>query len=72
MATSADHIAHLRQAVTRLDLTPDQLRWHYVQLALATNDGNVSTTARKLGMHRRTLQRMLGKNPPQRPEVAHG
>jgi len=30
---------------------------------LAENGGNVSATARALGMHRRTLQRKLGKKP---------
>jgi two-component system response regulator RegA len=30
---------------------------------LSGNHGNVSQTARALGMHRRTLQRKLGKHP---------
>jgi len=30
---------------------------------LRDNDGNISATARQLGMHRRTLQRKLAKRP---------
>ena len=41
-----------------------RLGWEYVQRILLENNGNVSATARALGMHRRTLQRMLAKHPP--------
>ncbi|MBD2858832.1 response regulator [Spongiibacter sp. KMU-158] len=41
----------------------DRLTWEYIQRALNDNDGNVSATARQLGMHRRTLQRKLQKRP---------
>jgi two-component system response regulator RegA len=30
---------------------------------LNEHDGNISATARSMGMHRRTLQRMLAKRP---------
>lgn len=40
-----------------------RLEWEYIQQALNNNDGNVSATARELGMHRRTLQRKLQKHP---------
>jgi two-component system response regulator RegA len=33
---------------------------------LAECDGNISAAARALGMHRRTLQRKLGKRPVRR------
>jgi two-component system response regulator RegA len=33
---------------------------------LAQNGGNISATARALGMHRRTLQRKLNKRPVRR------
>jgi len=33
---------------------------------LAEHDGNISATARALGMHRRTLQRKLQKRPVRR------
>ena len=39
--------------------SPEQLVWEHIQQVLATNNGNVSATARELGMHRRTLQRTL-------------
>ncbi len=40
-----------------------RLEWEAIQQALQANDGNVSATARELGMHRRTLQRKLLKHP---------
>ncbi len=41
-----------------------RLGWEHVQRILLEHNGNVSATARALGMHRRTLQRMLAKHPP--------
>jgi two-component system response regulator RegA len=41
----------------------ERLQWEYIQKTLAENDGNISATARTLGMHRRTLQRKLQKKP---------
>jgi two-component system, response regulator RegA len=41
----------------------DRLEWEHIQKVLAENDGNISATARNLGMHRRTLQRKLLKRP---------
>lgn len=37
--------------------------WEHIQQVLLENNGNVSATARQLKMHRRTLQRKLGKKP---------
>lgn len=48
------------------DLTPmsvERLEWEYIQKVLKENDGNISATARSLGMYRRTLQRKLAKKP---------
>jgi len=44
-------------------LSVDRLEWEHIQRVLADHDGNVSATARALNMHRRTLQRKLGKKP---------
>ncbi|RLV60239.1 response regulator [Parashewanella curva] len=44
-------------------MTPKRLEWEHIQQVLNANDGNVSATARQLGMHRRTLQRKLAKKP---------
>lgn len=41
----------------------DRLEWEHIQRVLNSNDGNISATARELGMHRRTLQRKLAKRP---------
>jgi two-component system response regulator RegA len=40
-----------------------RLEWEYIQKVLNDCDGNVSAAARKLGLHRRTLQRKLVKRP---------
>ena len=41
-----------------------KLQWEHILRVLTQNNGNISATARELGMYRRTLQRKLGKNPP--------
>jgi two-component system response regulator RegA len=49
-----------------IDETPmsvERLEWEHIQRVLQENDGNISSTARALGMHRRTLQRKLQKHP---------
>ena len=46
-----------------------RLEWEHIQRVLTECEGNISETARRLGMHRRTLQRKLGKHPVrERPE----
>lgn len=44
-------------------LTVDRLAWEHIQRVLSEHQGNISSTARALNMHRRTLQRKLGKKP---------
>lgn len=41
----------------------ERLEWEHIQKVLIENQGNISATARSLGMHRRTLQRKLQKKP---------
>ena len=41
----------------------DRLEWEHIQKVLNEYEGNISATARALGMHRRTLQRKLQKKP---------
>jgi two-component system response regulator RegA len=41
----------------------DRLAWEHIQRVLQEHNGNISATARALGMHRRTLQRKLTKRP---------
>ncbi len=40
-----------------------RLEWEHIQRVLKEHDGNISSTARALKMHRRTLQRKLMKKP---------
>lgn len=44
-------------------LSVDRLEWEHIQRVLLEHDGNISSTARALNMHRRTLQRKLAKRP---------
>jgi two-component system, response regulator RegA len=46
-------------------MSPRRLEWEHIQRVLAEHGGNISATARTLRMHRRTLQRKLGKRPTQ-------
>jgi len=41
----------------------ERLEWEHIQKVLHDCEGNISATARALGMHRRTLQRKLQKKP---------
>ncbi|WP_211443196.1 response regulator transcription factor [Collimonas humicola] len=50
-------------AVAPVPLSVDRLQWEHIQYVLAQHQGNVSSTARALNMHRRTLQRRLAKKP---------
>ena len=58
----ADAVAELPEASSRPP-SVNRLAWEHIQRVLAENDGNISATARALGMHRRTLQRKLQKRP---------
>lgn len=44
-------------------LSVARLEWEHIQKVLGECKGNISETARRLGMHRRTLQRKLAKRP---------
>lgn len=62
------------QALTRLPgqkaeipenpMSADRVRWEHIQRVYEMCDRNVSETARRLNMHRRTLQRILAKRAP--------
>jgi len=47
-------------------MSVERMEWEHIQKVLKEHDGNISATARSLGMYRRTLQRKLAKKP-----VAH-
>lgn len=49
--------------VTPRPLSVARLEWEHIQRVLTECNGNISETARRLGMHRRTLQRKLAKRP---------
>jgi len=45
-------------------MSAERVRWEHIQRIFEQCDRNVSETARRLGMHRRTLQRILAKYAP--------
>jgi two-component system, response regulator RegA len=45
-------------------MSADRIRWEHIQRVYESCERNVSETARRLNMHRRTLQRILAKRAP--------
>jgi two-component system, response regulator RegA len=45
-------------------MSADRVRWEHIQRIYELCERNVSETARRLSMHRRTLQRILAKRAP--------
>ncbi len=50
--------------VSENPMSADRVRWEHIQRVYEMCDRNVSETARRLSMHRRTLQRILAKRSP--------
>jgi len=53
-----------KPAVPENPMSADRVRWEHIQRVYEMCERNVSETARRLGMHRRTLQRILAKRAP--------
>ena len=49
--------------ISQQTMSVNRLEWEHLQRVLTEHDGNISSAARALGMHRRTLQRKLQKKP---------
>jgi len=45
-------------------MTADRARWEHIHRVLEFSGYNISEAARRLGLHRRTLQRILAKRAP--------
>ena len=56
--------SHDRAAPPENPMSADRVRWEHIQRVYELCDRNVSETARRLNMHRRTLQRILAKRAP--------
>lgn len=52
--------------VTIQPFSVNRIEWEHIQKVLNDHKGNITATARALGMHRRTLQRKLQKRPQAR------
>lgn len=53
----------MQSSISPTPTSVNRLEWEHIQRVLNDNNGNISATARSLGMHRRTLQRKLQKKP---------
>lgn len=60
---AANSVAQTETALPSDPLSVNRLEWEHIQRVLLEHDGNISSTARALKMHRRTLQRKLAKRP---------
>ena len=56
--------ANERAAPPENPMSADRVRWEHIQRVYELCNRNVSETARRLNMHRRTLQRILSKRSP--------
>ena len=66
MSPLSSNDADLDSLVPENPMSVDRLQWEHIQRVLTEHEGNISATARALGMHRRTLQRKLQKRPVRR------
>lgn len=67
------HDDAIRLALISLDVNPYYVFRRYIEAAFEEEDFNMSATARRLKMHRRTLQRILAaKRPPIRSHEKPG
>jgi two-component system response regulator RegA len=55
---------HHRPVPPENPMSADRVRWEHIQRVYEMCERNVSETARRLNMHRRTLQRILAKRAP--------
>ena len=53
-----------KAALPENPMSADRVRWEHIQRVYELCNRNVSETARRLNMHRRTLQRILAKRSP--------
>lgn len=75
---NASHMVQVAEGLGNADFetesTPPptlaQLEWEHITQALLDCNGNVSATARRLGIYRQTLQRKLRRGPPKPGETA--
>jgi two-component system response regulator RegA len=55
---------HDKAEVPENPMSADRVRWEHIQRIYELCGRSVSETARRLNMHRRTLQRILAKRAP--------
>ncbi|TNC96955.1 MAG: two-component system, response regulator RegA [Gallionellaceae bacterium] len=63
IVTAFGHNANPDVPVEAQPATVDKLEWEHINRVLHEQQDNISSTARVLNMHRRTLQRKLAKRP---------
>lgn len=61
--TASDRLNDLPPMPMPMPMSVERMEWEHIQRVLNEHQGNISSTARALNMHRRTLQRKLAKKP---------
>lgn len=64
VATALLAVGGAKSELPQNPMSADRVRWEHIQRVYEMCDRNVSETARRLNMHRRTLQRILAKRAP--------
>ncbi|MBY0382127.1 MAG: ActR/PrrA/RegA family redox response regulator transcription factor [Xanthobacteraceae bacterium] len=64
VATALLAVGGAKSELPHNPMSADRVRWEHIQRVYEMCDRNVSETARRLNMHRRTLQRILAKRAP--------
>jgi len=65
-AEESSSVTSTAAAISPVPMSVDRMEWEHIQRVLHEHKGNISSTARALNMHRRTLQRKLLKRPVNR------
>lgn len=59
-----DQLKETKDEIKSFEITPLEKHAHeYIEFVLTKNDGNITKTAKQLGLHRQSLQRKLKKYP---------
>jgi len=63
ISTLIGRSARRKSDFAEVPLSVNRMEWEHINRVLTEHRGNISAAARRLGMHRRTLQRKLHKHP---------
>lgn len=65
-----DHEHEITKLLAEKACNPDLVKWHFIMASFESQGRNVTHTAKRLGMHRKSLQRILAKKAPAKRALA--